>query len=103
MTYSADQPDTAYIVAVDIDSMELLWRSDTLVANANNFIIGQDTIICGYGFTDEDDYIYVLSRESGRMLDKIKVKTAPDYFIPEDDSLYVVCYDVAYEFNIEEE
>ena len=99
-TYAADQPYTGYIVAVDASTGEVLWRSAMQVANGNNFIVGEDTIICGYGFTEEDDYIYVLSTKSGEVLKKIKVKNAPDYFIPADDSLYVLCYDVAYEYNV---
>ena len=101
-TYAEDQPYTSFIIAVDLFSGDLLWRSDMQVANGNNFIVGEDTIICGYGFTAEPDYIYVLSRKSGAVLDKIKVNSSPDYFIPEDDSLYVLCYNTAYEFNVTE-
>ena len=101
-TYAENQPYTSFIIAVDLFSGDLLWRSDMQVANGNNFIVGEDTIICGYGFTAEPDYIYVLSRKSGAVLDKIKVNSSPDYFIPEDDSLYVLCYNTAYEFNVTE-
>ena len=102
-TYASDQPYTGFIVAVDMDNGDLLWRSDMQVANGNNFIVGDDVIICGYGFTKEPDYIYFLSRKSGAVLDKIKVNSAPDYFIPEDDSLYVICYNTVYEYNIMDE
>lgn len=101
-TYSADQPCTGYIVAVEVETGKLLWRSEMLVANGRNFVVGEDTIICGYGFTDEDDYLCILSRHSGAVLEKRKLKTAPDYFIPVDDLLYVLTYDTVYQYQISE-
>lgn len=99
-TYSEDQPYTGFIVAVEVETGKLLWRSEMLVANGRNFVVGEDSIICGYGFTAEDDYLYILSRYSGAVLDKQKLKTGPDYFIPVDDSIYVLTYDTAYQYQI---
>ncbi len=99
-TYSADQPYTAYMLAIDSSTGEVKWRSDYLVANCDNFVIYKDTIICGYGFTREDDYIYILSRYSGKLLKQIKVKTSPDYFILDGDKLVVACYDTAYTYEL---
>lgn len=99
-TYSEDQPCTGFIVAVEVGTGKLLWRSEMLVANGRNFVVGEDTIICGYGFTAEDDYLHILSRHSGAVLEKRKLKTGPDYFIPVDDSLYVLTYDTVYKYRI---
>ena len=101
-TYSEDQSCTGFIVAVEVETGKLLWRSEMLVANGRNFLVGEDTIICGYGFTDEDDYLYILSRHSGAVLEKRKLKTGPDYFIPVDDSLYVLTYDTVYQYLVSE-
>ncbi|HOO64713.1 MAG TPA: hypothetical protein PK364_12455, partial [Synergistaceae bacterium] len=38
---------------------EVLWRSAPLVSNCSNFARSGDGIITGYGFTEEDDYLYV--------------------------------------------
>ena len=102
LTYSEDQPCTGFIVAVEVETGKLLWRSEMLVANGRNFLVGEDTIICGYGFTDEDDYLFILSRHSGAVLEKRKLKTGPDYFIPVDDSLYVLTYDTVYQYLVSE-
>ena len=102
LTYSEDQPCTGFVVAVEVETGKLLWRSEMLVANGRNFLVGEDTIICGYGFTDEDDYLYILSRHSGAVLEKRKLKTGPDYFIPVDDSLYVLTYDTVYQYLVSE-
>lgn len=99
-TYSEDQPYTGFIVAVEVGTGKLLWRSEMLVANGRNFVVGDDMIICGYGFTAEDDYLHILSRHSGAVLEKRKLKTGPDYFIPVDDSFYVLTYDTVYKYQI---
>ncbi|MBR6328127.1 MAG: hypothetical protein IKR68_00595 [Lachnospiraceae bacterium] len=101
MTYAEDQPCTGYIVAVDMKDGSLLWRSDMRVANGVNFILGDEVLICGYGFTQEDDFLYVLSTKTGRTLKSIKLKNAPDYFLPTGDELYVLTYDTAYDFLVE--
>ena len=102
LTYSEDQPCTGFVVAVEVETGKLLWRSEMLLANGRNFLVGEDTIICGYGFTAEDDYLYILSRHSGAVLEKRKLKTGPDYFIPVDDSLYVLTYDTVYQYLVSE-
>lgn len=48
----------AYITAIDLSDMALIWRTDSLVSNAINFQIIDDVIISGYGFTDEPDFLY---------------------------------------------
>ncbi len=103
-TYSESQPYTGFIVAVEPSTGKLLWRSDMLKANASNFMVIDDQIICGYGFTDEDDYIYILSRHNGGVLKRIKVKSAPEYFIRRMEAgseiLYVLTYNTAYKYEI---
>ncbi len=99
-TYSADQPDTAFIVAVNADDGSVLWRSSMLVANANNFLVIDDQIVCGYGFTAEDDYVYILSRHDGSVLDLWKVKSGPDQFIRQDGYIYVLTYDTVYKYEL---
>ncbi len=101
--YSEAEPESNYMVAVDPATGDVLWRSQPLVDNANNFQIIKDTIICGYGFTAEPDYIYLLDRFTGQEIQKIKVNSAPDQFEVVDDTLFVATYNTAYEFQIESE
>lgn len=99
--YASVEPKSSYIVAIAPDTGYVLWRSEPLVSNANNFQIVKDTIICGYGFTAEDDFIYLLDRFTGQRMDKIKVNSGPDQFEVLGDTLYVATYNTAYEFKIE--
>ena len=100
-TYAESAPQNAYIMALDPDNdYEVVWKSAPLVANANNFEIIGDTIICGYGFTNEPDFIYLLDRHSGVQTDVYPVKTGPDYFYIIDGKLYVRTYNTDYVYDI---
>jgi hypothetical protein len=101
--YSKAEPYSNYMVAIQPEDGYVLWRSDPLVCNSDNFQIIKDSIVCGYGFTDEPDYIYLLDRFTGQTMDKIKVNTAADQFEVVDDTLFVATYNTAYEFQIESE
>ncbi len=98
--YSSEEKNSNYMVAIDLSDNSVLWRSDPLVSNASNFKIVGDTIICGYGFTAEPDYIYLLNRYTGDKVSSIDVASAPYQFEIVDKRLYVATYDTAYEFMI---
>jgi hypothetical protein len=98
--YSSEEPWSNYMVAIDMKTKKLLWRSEPNVSNFNNFKIVDDTIICGYGFTAEPDYLYLLDRFTGDKVDEIKLDSAPSQFEVRDDILYVATYNTAYEFKI---
>lgn len=91
----------AFITAIDLTNYQALWRSDYQVSNAYNFEIIGDNIVCGYGFTAEPDFIYILDKYTGKKLHTIKVATGPDYIIRKDDKLYVRTYNRDYVFGIE--
>ena len=100
--YSSEEPNTAYICAFDKESGEVIWKSDPLVANAENFIVTESSVICGYGFTDEDDYLYELDIQTGETVDRIKLDKKPDVFVREGSRLTVWAYDTEYEFRVAE-
>jgi outer membrane protein assembly factor BamB len=91
---------TGYITAIDPKNGKLIWRSNPLVANAKTFLVTDNVVICGYGFTDEPDFLYVLDQETGRELQRIPLKTGPDFIMKRDDRVYVRCYDTDYVFVI---
>lgn len=90
----------AYITAIDLSDMKVLWRSEALVSNAYNILIVDDVIISGYGFTDEADYLYQLDRTTGKVLDKTLLATAASYIILKEEKLYVRTYNRDYVFEI---
>lgn len=101
MTYAKSSNNmNAYITAIDLTDMSILWRTDALVSNSNNFLIMDDVIISGYGFTEEDDYLYQISINNGEILDKISLASSPYYLIKRENILYVRTYNTDYELNI---
>ena len=99
-TYSENAPNHAYIVAVDLTDMNILWKTEPLVSNARNFEIIGNEIVCGYGFTAEDDFLYRIDRDTGRILEQIPVNSQADYIIRKEDQLFVRTYDTNYVFQI---
>ena len=93
----------AYVTAIRLADMELLWRSRPLVCNSHNFLLTEGSIICGYGFTDESDFLYLLDRETGEVYDSVAVQSAPEYLAVLGSYLYVRCYDAEYVFEMVEE
>lgn len=99
-TYAESCPQTAYITAVDLTDNSVLWKTEPLTCNARGFAFVDDYIICGYGFTAEDDYLKIVRIDTGEVVQEIPVKTAPDYIIWQDGILYVRTYDTNYTFMI---
>ena len=99
-TYASSNPHKSYMVAIDMLTGETVWRSDDQVCGSCNFVILGDSIYCGYGFTDEPDYIYILNATNGKVQKKIKVKTAPSYFIVQEEYMYVLTYNTAYLYKL---
>ena len=98
--YTANNPSTGYITAIDLGNGEVLWKSAPQVSNAYNFEIIGDVIICGYGFTDEDDFLYVLNRTNGQVMEQIPLKSMAEYIVAKGSTLYVRTYNRNYEFSI---
>ena len=93
------QPDTCFMFAYDLENNKLLWRSADQTCNSMNFIVKDNVIICGYGFTYEDDYLYQLNLHTGEVLSRLKLKKQPDLLVYQDNTLYV--HTSSYNYTIE--
>lgn len=99
-TYAEDCPHTGYLLAIDLQNGEVLWESRQQVANANNFVLLEDVIVTGYGFTDEYDYLHVIDKGIGIDQKCVELKSAPDFLVEKDGKLYVHTYNTDYVFRI---
>lgn len=95
------QPDSCFMFAYDLDKDELLWRSADQSYNTMNFVVKGDVILCGYGFTDEKDYLYQINRNTGEILDRTELKKMPDLLVEQDGMLYVHTYSYNYVIEME--
>jgi outer membrane protein assembly factor BamB len=83
----------AYLTAIEVGAKKSLWRSPALVANARTFVVTGDLIVAGYGFTAEPDFLYVLDRRTGKVLERLAVPSAPEIIKLRGDLLHVRTYD----------
>jgi hypothetical protein len=91
----------AYLTAIDLKTGKILWRSRPLVANAQNFVVADDVIATGYGFTKEPDFLYLIDKKTGDVVARSPLRTGPDYVLVKNGKLYVRCYNADYEFEVQ--
>ena len=101
VTHGYAQPDTCFMFAYDLEDNKLLWRSADQTYKSMNFILKDNVILCGYGFTSEDDYLYQLDLHTGEILSRLKLKKQPDLLVYQDHMLYVHTYSYNYTIEIE--
>ncbi len=91
---------TGFIVAIDLNEKTLLWKSDSTVAGAYNFLVLDGRIFTGYGGTGEEDNLFQIDARTGKTLGSTPLSTAPDYILAKEGVLYVRCYDTDYTFSL---
>ena len=96
-------PGSCFMFAYDLNKDELLWRSADQSYNTMNFIVKGDAIICGYGFTNEKDYLYQINKNTGEIIDKMELRKQPDLLVEQDGKLYVHAYSYDYVIDILED
>lgn len=94
----AGMQGSAYLACMDIENGELLWQTDSMICNSSNFLLWNGILICGYGFTDEEDFLYQIDADTGEVLKQTRVETMPEVMVRKDQQLYVKCYNQAYVF-----
>ena len=82
-----------YLSAIDLKTKKLLWRSPAQAANADDFVMLDTVLVSGYGFTDEPDYLYAVSRSTGRVVARLLLPNAPEHIVRRGSTLYVRTYD----------
>jgi Caspase domain len=83
----------AYLNAIETSTGRLLWRSKPLISNSANFLLYENAIITGYGFTDEQHFLYVVNQKDGRVVQTIPVRKSPSYILNKGDAIHVRTYD----------
>lgn len=100
-TYSdSSEGKNAFITCIDLKTNQVIWRSNPLISNAITFAQYGEYLFTGYGFTEEDDFIYGLNRYTGAVVMKYSLSKAPEYIIERNDQLHVKSYNKNYIFDI---
>lgn len=99
-TYSDEaEGQCSYLVRVDPEYREVDWRTPALTSN-NIFIFADPYVVAGYGFTAEDDFLYLVEQRTGRIADRSELDSAHEYLEVQDGTLYVVTYRSVYAFDL---
>lgn len=99
-TYAESCPQNAYVTAIDLTTDRVLWKTEPLTCNSNSFVLTEQYLICGYGFTAEPDSLKIVDIGTGKVVSEIPVKSAPDYIILKDGKLFVRTYDTDYVYEV---
>ena len=92
--YAKDSANrNAYLTAIDIASGKVAWRSRSLVANAQNFLVVNGMVVSGYGFTAEKDWLYLLDARKGRVRDRLALPSMAERLTRNGDRIVARCYD----------
>ncbi|MGM0555438.1 MAG: hypothetical protein ACQEVA_03570 [Myxococcota bacterium] len=92
--------ETAYFYAIAPGQAEVLWKAGPVVSRGD-FLVLDDVILTGYGFTAEPDYLFALDAETGAVLDKERVPTAHERMRETDEGIQVVTYNSLLRVEIE--
>lgn len=90
-----------YISAINMLTDEIIWTSQPKINNCSEFVIVGNSIITGYGFTDEPDFLFVLDKYSGQRIQKIPLKKGPGIIMVKNNCAYVQTYNLDYVFAIQ--
>jgi hypothetical protein len=94
LTYArSSYGQNAYITAIDAQTKKRLWRSKALVANAQTFAVTPDYLVTGYGFTAEPDWLYLLDRKTGRVVERLSLPSGPEKITHSGKNFVVRTYD----------
>lgn len=92
--YASDSGDrNGYLTGIDIRSGRVAWRSPSLVANADNFLVARGLIVSGYGFTAEQDWLYLVDPADGRVRDRLAFPSMAERLSLRDGQIVVRAYD----------
>jgi len=92
--YASDSGDrNGYLTGIDIRSGRVAWRSPSLVANADNFLVARGLIVSGYGFTAEQDWLYLVDPADGRVRDRLALPSMAERLSLRDGQIVVRAYD----------
>ena len=79
------------LVAFDVATKKVLWRTQSLVSNNYFLVVGQ-YLVAAYGFTNEPAFIHVVRRRDGKVMDRQKLAHTNFEMTLKGDALAVELY-----------
>jgi hypothetical protein len=91
---------TGYLYCLDISNSTMVWATKNLVSSYYGFMLYDDYILTGYGFTNEDDFLYVIDRFTGEIVQSIPITTAHEHIVVKGSFCFVRTYNTNYIFSV---
>ncbi len=86
------------LLRVDPRTARVVWRTAPLVSNGILILHGP-YVVAGYGFTAETDHLHLVDRQSGAVVARAPLDSAPSYLEVKDGRLVVVTHQSVYTFS----
>jgi hypothetical protein len=80
-----------FLSAMDATTGELRWRSAPLTCSAT-FAMADDYLVTGYGFTGEPDFVFLVRRSDGAIVQKVPIESGPDKIELSGNHVHVESY-----------
>ena len=77
------------LVAVDAAKRAVKWRTPYLISNDIFILASPKTIVAGYGFTNEKDYLHLVDAETGEVTSRTRILSGHDYLEIKDGQLWM--------------
>lgn len=74
------------LVALDPVKKKVLWRTPALTSN-NRFLVYDRYLVTGYGFTAEPDFLFLVRRSDGKVLEKHALPSAHEELIDGENTV----------------
>ncbi|MCQ2975488.1 MAG: hypothetical protein MJ211_11860 [Bacteroidales bacterium] len=97
-TYSSSSKGyNSYLLAIEKATGKIKWMTKPLTCNSQ-FVVIDNSIVCGYGFSGEKHYMYVVDKNTGRRSQTLLVLKTPELISIEGKNLFVRTYSYDYKF-----
>ena len=89
------------LYCLDAKTCTIDWKTDYLTSN-DIIVVGDNFIVCSYGFTSERDFVFLLDKKTGIVTCRMSLDKKAQYVEIKGNRLYVVDYaENVYEYIIE--
>lgn len=79
------------LICIDPVSKKIKWNTPDLTSNGI-FILYEDIVISSYGFWDEKDYLFIIEKLTGHIINKIALESLCEYLEIKNDFLFAIDY-----------
>ncbi len=93
------QKQFGYILAMDMTTMKVLWRTESNISNSHSFTLREDVILTGYG-DDKTNLLCLINKYNGQLVKTITLPSQPLWVKNAGDKIVVKTEQSTHEFSV---